>query len=126
LGYDIVFECNAVVRNVQLKTSSIHSRTSRQKVNVALAENPSGCVLWIIRDEHNADFRMRLKYRFFGSGPGLPLPSLDDFAVAKHTKGNRDGVKSERPSIRVVNKGQFTTIGTTKELATQLFGISER
>jgi hypothetical protein len=25
---------------------------------------------------------------FFGSGPGKPLPSIDDFPVAKHTKGN--------------------------------------
>ena len=124
-GYDVVFECNGFIRHVQLKTSTIHGKTSRQKVNVALAEKPSGCVVWIIRSEDNADCRMRLTYRFFGNDAGQPLPSLSDFPVGKHTKGNKDGVKAERPSIRVLNKGQFTAIDTTTQLAIRLFGISE-
>lgn len=125
-GYDIVLECNGIIRHVQLKTSTIHGKTNRQKVNVALAEKPSGCVVWILRAEDSADCRMRLTYRFFGNDAGQPLPSLDDFPIGKHTKGNKDGVKAERPSIRVVNKGQFTTIETTTELAERLFGISEQ
>jgi hypothetical protein len=124
-GYDIVFECNGIVRHVQLKTSKIDGKTSRQKVNVALAKKPSGCVVWIIRAEDDADCRMQLTYRFFGNDAGQPLPSLDDFPIAKHTKGNKDGVKAERPSIRVVNKGQFTPIETTTELAIRLFGLIE-
>ena len=124
-GYDVVFECNGVIRHVQLKTSTIHGKTSRQKVNVALAEKPSGCVVWIIRSEDNSDCRMRLTYRFFGGDPKQPLPSIDDFPIAKHSKGNKDGVKAERPAIRIVNKGQFAVIDTTTELAMRLFGLAE-
>jgi len=122
-GYDIVFECNGIIRHVQLKTSTIHGKTSRQKVNIALAEKPSGCVVWIIRTEDNDNCRMRLTYRFFGNGPGEPLPSLDGLGIAKHTKGNKDGVKADRPSIRVIPKGQFVSVATTTELAHQLFGL---
>jgi hypothetical protein len=68
---------------------------------------------------------MELTYLFFGQDAGQPLPTLDDFSVAKHTKGNKDGVKAERPAIRVIPKGQFTAIGTTTELAIQLFGLVE-
>jgi len=124
-GYDIVFECNGIIRHVQLKTSKIDGKTSRQKVNVALAEKPSGCVVWMIRAEGNPDCRMRLTYRFYGNDAGQPLPSLDEFKTAKHTKGNKEGVKAERPSIRVVPKGQFFTIDTTTELAIRLFGLSD-
>jgi hypothetical protein len=124
-GYDIVFECNGIVRHVQLKTSKTDGKTSRQNINVALAEKPSGCVVWIVRSEESSDCRMRLTYRFFGNDAGQPLPSLDEFKTAKHTKGNKDGVKAERPSIRVVPKGQFLTIDTTKELAKRLFGLSD-
>jgi hypothetical protein len=124
-GYDIVFECNGIIRHVQLKTSKIDGKTSRQKVNVALAEKPSGCVVWMIRAEGNPDCRMRLTYRFYGNDAGQPLPSLDEFKTAKHTKGNKEGVKADRPSIRVVPKGQFFTIDTTTELAIRLFGLSD-
>ncbi|WP_145349641.1 hypothetical protein [Roseimaritima multifibrata] len=122
-GYDVVFECNNIVRHVQLKTSRVGGKTSRQKVNIALADKPSGCVVWIIRNEDSADCRMKLTYRFFGGPPGMPLPSLDGFSIAKHTKGNKDGLKTERPAIRVVNKGQFTPVETTTELVTRLFSI---
>jgi hypothetical protein len=68
---------------------------------------------------------MRLTYLFFGNDAGQSLPSLDEFKTAKHTKGNKDGVKAERPSIRVVPKGQFTSIDTTMELVKRLFGLSD-
>lgn len=124
-GYDVVFECNGIIRHVQLKTSKVDGRTSRQKINVALAEKPSGCVVWIIRHEGTSDCRMRLSYRFYGSDDGQPLPSLEGFNIAKHTKGNKDGIKAERPSIRVIPKGQFRIIETTTELAKCLFSLSE-
>ena len=124
-GYDVVFECNGILRHVQLKTSMADGKTARQKVNVALAEKPSGCVIWILRHESGKDCRMELSYLFFGDNAGKPLPSLDGFSVAKHTKGNKDGVKTERSSIRIVPKGQFTPIATARELVVQLFGLTE-
>ena len=122
-GYDVVLECNGVLRHVQLKTSKIGGKTANQKVNVALASKPSGCVVWILRDEDQQDYRMQLQYLFFGAAAGQPLPSLDGFRVGKHTKGNKDGVKAERQSIRVIPKGSFDSIGSTTELVSRLFGL---
>ncbi len=125
-GYDLVLERNGVTRHVQLKTSRTQSLAAVQKVHTALAVKPSGCVVWIIREECPVARRMRLSYRFFGGAPGEPLPSLEGFKVAKHTKGNSAGVKMERPAIRVVPKSRFRAIGTTEELVEVLFGVSER
>jgi len=125
-GYDVVFECNGVLRHVQLKTSKPDAKASGQKVNVALAGKPSGCIVWIVRHEDVQTCRMRLSYRFFGGDPGQPLLSLDGFKVATHTKGNAQGVKKERPAIRVVPKSRFTEIETTRELVRKLFGLQER
>lgn len=122
-GYDIVLECNNVLRHVQLKTSKIGGKTARQNVNVALANKPSGCVVWIQRDEDRQQHRMRLTYRYFGNAAGEPLPSLDSYRVGKHTKGNKDGVKAERSAIRVVPKGRFEPIETTTELVSRLFNL---
>ena len=124
-GYDLVLECNGVMRHVQLKTSRSQSLAASQKVHTSLAVKPSGCVVWIIRDEDPETRRMRLSYRFFGDLPGEPLPSLADFKVAKHTKGNAAGEKKERPAIRVVPKSRFRAIGTTEELVGVLFGVSK-
>jgi len=122
-GYDVVFECNGILRHVQLKTSRSGGKTARQKVNIALAKKPSGCVVWIIRDEDHTKKRMTLSYRFFGNEAGSPLPSLDDYPTAKHTKGNKDGLKTERPAIRVIPIRDFVKIDTTAELVSRLFGF---
>lgn len=123
-GYDLVLECNGVTRHVQLKTSKSEGRTAVQKVHAALAEKPSGCVVWVIRHEDSETRRMRMSYRFFGGPPGMPLPSLTTFKVAKHNKGNSAGEKKERPAIRVVPKSRFRAIATTEELVDVLFGVS--
>src|SRR5262249_25376016 len=125
-GYDVVFECNGRLRHVQLKTSKPDAKASGQKVNVALAAKPSGCIVWIVRHEDRQAGRMRVASLFFGGEAGQPLPSLDGFKVAKHTKGNSEGVKKERLAIRVVPKSRFTVVGTTRELVRKLFGLQER
>jgi hypothetical protein len=61
-------------------------------------------------------------FLFFGSGPGDPLPSIDDFPIAKHTKGNAQGVKKERPRIRLVAKGRFRRVESIDDLYAILFG----
>ncbi|MCF7675643.1 MAG: hypothetical protein K9M97_09885 [Akkermansiaceae bacterium] len=122
-GYDLVLECNGIMRHVQLKTSGSGGRTAVQKVHTALAAKPGGCVVWVIRHEDPETRRMRLSYRFFGGAPGKPLPSLARFNVAKHSKGDASGTKKERPAIRVVPKARFRSVETTRELVTELFGI---
>ncbi len=122
-GYDVVLECNGKLRHVQLKTSGIRAKTASQKVNVALTTKPSGCVVWVLRHEGQQHHRMRLTYLFFGADAGQPLQLRDDFKVGKHTKGNKDGVKAERQSIRVIPKGRFEPIETTTGLVKKLFGL---
>ncbi len=122
-GYDVVFDCNGVLRHVQIKTSKPDAKARGQKVNLALAEKPSGCVVWVLRQEDLVTRRMSLSYRFFGDDAGKPLPSLHGFKIAKHTKGNRQGVKNQRTAIRVVPKSRFVRIPTTRELVGKLFGL---
>ncbi len=122
-GYDVMFECNHVLRHVQLKTSKPDAKADGQKVNLALAEKPSGCIVWILRQEDLATCRMSLSYLFFGDEAEKPLPSLDGFKIAKHTKANRQGVKKERAATRVVPKSQFVRIPSTRELVGKLFGL---
>jgi hypothetical protein len=125
-GYDVVFECKGILRHVQLKTSKPDAKTSGQKVNVALASKPGGCIVWLVRHEDRQSCRMRLSYLFFGGEPGQPLPSLEGLKVAKHTKANTEGVKTERSAVRVVPKSRFVPISSTRELVGRLFGLQER
>ncbi|HSI34924.1 MAG: hypothetical protein ACAI43_24220 [Phycisphaerae bacterium] len=123
-GFDVVFECNGVVRHVQLKTSRPGAKAASQKVNVALAAKPSGCVVWMMREEPKGACRMTLSFRFYGGAVGEGLPALGGFKVAKHAKGNAQGKKSERPNVRVVPKSAFRRVETTAELVALLFGFS--
>jgi len=124
-GYDVVFECNGVLRHVQLKTSKLDAKASGQKVNMALAAKPGGCIVWLVRHEDHQTCRMRLSYRYFGGAPGECLPSLQGLKVARHTKANALGVKAERSAIRVVPKSRFENVPSTRELVVRLFGLSD-
>ena len=124
-GYDLVLECNGVIRHVQLKSSKADAKTSKQNVNIKLAEKPSGCVMWLVFQEDATAKRLKLHYLFFGGGPGRPLcedEKLNSFKVGKHAKGDASGHKSERPSIRVIPKNKFTNIRGMAELMDRLFG----
>ena len=120
-GYDLVLECNGVIRHVQLKSSRADSHTAQQTVNIKLAEKPSGCVVWLLFEEDTKSRRVKLDYLFFGSAPNEPFPSLDPFRVGKHTRANAKGHKSERPGTCIIPKGQFTKISGIAELMDRLF-----
>lgn len=124
-GYDLVMECRGILRHIQLKTSRVGGRTASQKVNVALGRKLSGCVVWVIREEDSEEKRMKLSYRVFSDAPGKPLPSLENYKTAKHTKGDASGKKAERAAIRVVPKRAFQVVATTSELVKVLFGEVE-
>ena len=119
-GYDLIVEAHGVVRHIQLKTSVSTGSAANQKVHVRLEGKPSGCVLWIYFDEKTLELG---PYRFFGDSAGKPLPSLSDFKIGKHTKGNKDGVKGERQNIRVIPKGQFKVLARIEDVYKQLFQI---
>ena len=121
-GHDVVLEASGVTRHVQLKSSSHTATTPAQKVHIGLASKTSGCVVWIRFDSTT----MKLgPFLFFGAEPGLPLPPLDAFNMAKHTKGDKNGVKKDRPNLRIIRKSQFCEISDIPALYKALFGAGD-
>lgn len=118
-GYDIIIEVGSVARHIQLKSSAHDATTSEQKVNVALGTKPSGCVLWVLFNPSNMELG---PFLWFGGKPGEPLPDISSFRVAKHTKGNAKGKKSERKNIRVITKRKFTRVSSISGVIEMLFG----
>lgn len=118
-GYDIVIDCDSVMRHIQLKASYSGARTASVNVNIQLEKKPSGCVIWILFDRDTLGFK---SYRWFGAEPGKHLPQITGFKKAKHTKGDSTGRKATRPNIRILPKREFTEIKSIKKLVAQLFG----
>lgn len=117
-GCDIIAEAKDVVRHIQLKTSMVGGKTARQKVHARLAEKPSGCVVWIY---FNATTMELGPFHYFGSRAGEKLPSLDQLKIAKHTKGNKDGLKAERKNIRILPKAMFKQLAGIEQVYEALF-----
>jgi hypothetical protein len=120
-GHDVVLECGDILRHVQLKSRMLHAKTSRYGINTRLAERPSGCVVWFGWERLHDSHRVRMEYRWFGGPPGHPLPDLGQ-QVAKHSKANAQGVKLERPDIRIVPLGRFERLDGVPALLDRLFG----
>ena len=121
-GYDVVLECNEVIRHVQLKTSITNARKTIIKANTGLCTKPSGCIIWI-EWELNESKRVTFNYLLFGSKPGEPLPDIYGHKIAKHVKADSQGIKKERPSMREIKKTEFKKIKDIGELIEVLFGL---
>lgn len=120
-GYDIVLEANGVVRHVQLKASFTGSTIRDAKVNALLAAKPSGCVVFMWFDQKTLDLG---PFAFFGGAPGEKLPDITGMKIGRHTKGNAQGVKAERPNIRTVPLSQFEELRDIDDVVERLFGMS--
>lgn len=116
-GYDLILAKGSSARHVQLKTKLHKGRTSYFNIGAMLAEKSSGCVICIVVSENLTIDH----YLWFGNQIGKPLDDLGSFAIAKHTKGNANGEKLERPGLRRVALSQFERIDTMKELISKLF-----
>jgi hypothetical protein len=117
-GYDLVLECNGVLRYVQFKSSHRGASTRDVNISLSLTRKPGACVIWIVFDAHT----MKLgPYRWLGGKAGRGLPPLGE-RVARHTKADKAGVKAERPNLRVVGRSKFTELQTMDEVVEQLFG----
>ena len=117
-GYDLVLECNGVLRHIQLKSSHHRATTRVVKVSLNLAAKPSGCIIWLTFDQQTLEFG---PFFWFGASPRECLPSLGE-QVARHTKANHLGVKALRPNLRVLARSQFKELATIDEIALALFG----
>ena len=121
-GYDLVAEHGRCLRHIQLKAARKDAKTAKQKVHVSLAKKPSGCVVWAFLDDDSLSLG---PFLFFGGEPGQRLPDLKSFSVSKHTKGNAQGFKEQRPNLRDVPKRHFKPLDTIEELWLALFGNTE-
>lgn len=117
-GYDLIIEANGVLRHVQLKAAFDGAKTARQNVHVSLTRKPSGCVVWVYFNQDTLELG---PFLFFGGKPGEPLPDISSHKIAKHTKGDAGGFKAERPTIRIINKGDFEKYPTVNDLYRALF-----
>ena len=118
-GYDLVAENGRCLRHIQLKGARKEATTATQDVQLALAEKPSGCVVWAFLDDDSLNLG---PFLFFGGGPGQPLPDLNSFEKSKHARADASGVRRVRPNLRVVPKGHFRRLETIEELWRTLFG----
>lgn len=117
-GYDIVLTHRHIVRHVQLKCSRHGAVAASQKINASLGDQPSGCVIWLEIDQA-LNFH---RFLWFGAPPGNPLPNLERFPVAKHTKPNMKGIKALRLGIRKLPKSVFQPFSDMTILIDALFG----
>lgn len=122
-GYDLALECNGTLRHIRLKTSSAEAQTARQTINAALAKKPSGCVVWILRDEDRYNRRMSFTYRFFGAKPGRRMQSMRAFPKGKNAKGGATRLKNGHSNSRVIAKGKFKKVRNMGHLLELLFGL---
>lgn len=118
-GYDVVVQVRGVIRHIQLKGSFVHMKHKRVSVNGGLVGTRSGCVVWMCFDK--ATLRLG-RFYWFGGHPGRPLPDIDGFPPAKHTRANSKGEKKARVNTRSIPKTAFTRLETMEKLAVRLFG----
>ena len=119
-GYDLIAEVDGCLRHIQVKGSVLGATTAKQKVHIALADKPSGCVVWVYLNEDDWNLG---PFLFFGGEPGKPMPPLGE-KVARHPKGDAAGEKKQRPNMREVNKGRFRKLDTVEQVWEALFGIA--
>jgi hypothetical protein len=120
-GYDLVLECNGVLRHVQFKSSHWASKVAAVSAHLRLADKPSGCIIWVLFDQATMELG---PYLWFGGLPSAQLPWLGD-KVARHSKGDSLGRKAERPNHRVVRRSRFTILQSIDAVAMMLFGSSK-
>lgn len=117
-GYDVALEEDGIIRHVQLKAMRADGKRAHVDVHVDLAAKPSGCVIWMLIDPLTF---ATSGYLWFGGEPGHPLPPLGDRA-GRHAKADSQGRKAERPRLRRLARGSFSSLETMDELVLRLFG----
>ncbi len=119
-GYDLVMARGPIVRHIQFKTGQT-KKPGAVSVSQALAQKPSGCVIWI-RVSNHLDMG---PFFWFGGEPGEPLPSIDQFPSPRRPTHNKDGVRPLRKNHRSVPSGSFRSLATIDEVLVALFGPLE-
>lgn len=117
-GYDVVVAAGDVMRHVQLKVTRQDGKRRHVDINMALAARPSGCVVWMMADPETLGIG---PFFWLGARPGAPL-EIPECRIARHSKANASGVKTERQALRNVPKSRFRRCDTINDIADALFG----
>jgi hypothetical protein len=117
-GYDVVLESNGIIRHIQLKSSFRGSKVRKVDVSTKLLRKPSGCILWLEFDRESLVIE---RFYWFGGAAGPALPDLS-LRVSRHSRGNSDGEKNERPIHRVLTRGRFEALDNISGVIEKLFG----
>jgi hypothetical protein len=116
-GYDLVMARGPIVRHIQFKTGT-SQKPADVSVSRALAEKPSGCVIWI---RVAANFDMG-PFFWFGAEPGIPLPAIDGYPNPLRATHNKEGVRPRRKNHRLVPGDKFLQLANLDVLLETLFG----
>lgn len=120
-GYDLIMEVGRVTRHIQLKAMQSTGKRRDFDLQIRLGEKASGCAILMLHDPISLAIE---RYCLFAAGPGVPLPHLGDKMV-RHTKGDAQGVKAERPALRNVPITMFVPVDGIGELVDRLFGAHD-
>lgn len=116
-GYDLVMGRGNIVRHIQFKTG-IRNKPAPVSVGRALAEKPSGCVIWICV---TLDLEIG-PFWWFGGEPGEPLPDLSSFASPRRMGRREGGDRPLRINHSKVPTKHFRKIATMDAMLETLFG----
>jgi len=116
-GYDVVMERGGIVRHIQFKTGT-STKPSDVSVSLALADKPSGCVLWIAVTP-----KLEMgPFFWFGGAPGKPLPPIDTYPNPMRPTHNKDGERPLRKNHHLVPGKDFRRLEVLEEVLVALFG----
>ena len=116
-GYDLVMARGPVVRHIQFKTGKT-KKPGDVSLSLALAQKPSGCVIWIRVSD---DLGMG-PFFFFGGPPGERLPRIEHYPSPLRATHNKDGVRPERINHRSVPGSEFRVLESLDDVLDALFG----
>lgn len=114
-GYDLVISRGPVVRHIQLKTQA----AGKVSVASALAEKPSGCVVWIGLNKDTLELGPFMR---FGGSPGKPLPDISAHTNPKRATHSAEGVRPLRKNHYILPTTAFTKLMTLDKVIVRLFG----
>ena len=116
-GFDLVMQRGPIVRHIQLKTGT-QKKPRLVSVPRALAEKPSGCLLWI----HITDELDMGPFFWFGDLPGKPLPLIDGYAIPRRPTHTKAGIRPSRHNHRLIPHSAFKPLQTIDDVLKALFG----
>ena len=116
-GYDLFIDFGKLSRHIQLKAVAADGKARRWSVNAKLCDRPSGCVIVIVVDRTTLSFE---SFLWFGNRLGERCDNLRVLKPAKHSKGNKDGVKLERADSFVLPIAELDRIKTIPDVVDKL------